>query len=137
MVDAVGGTTNTSASSATSGTSNSASASSMDYDSFLKLLIAQMKNQDPLNPIDSTEYVSQLATFSNVEQAIKQNAKLDQILIMSNLAQANSAIGKYVLSADGTVYGQIVAVETSETGATAHLTDGNKVELGPGVTITA
>lgn len=46
---------------------------STDYQMFLKMLTAQMKNQDPLNPIDSTDYATQLATFSGVEQQVKTN----------------------------------------------------------------
>lgn len=44
-----------------------------DFDTFLQLLTAQIRNQDPLNPADSTEFVAQLATFSNVEQAVQTN----------------------------------------------------------------
>lgn len=63
-----------------------------DFDTFLKLLTAQMKNQDPLNPIDSTDYATQLATFSGVEQQIKTNDLLGalsgqmSVLGMSQLA---------------------------------------------------
>ena len=48
-----------------------ASKSTADYQSFLKLLVAQMKNQDPSNPMDATQYVAQLATFSQVVEAVK------------------------------------------------------------------
>ena len=45
----------------------------LDYNAFLTLLITQMKNQDPLNPQDPDQYVSQLASFSGVEQGVKTN----------------------------------------------------------------
>ncbi len=45
--------------------------STLDYNSFLKLLTAQMKFQDPTKPTDATQFVSQLASFSSVEQGIK------------------------------------------------------------------
>ncbi len=51
----------------------SASALSSDFDTFLKMLTVQMQNQDPLNPIDSTDYAVQLATFSGVEQQVRTN----------------------------------------------------------------
>lgn len=76
-------TTSASTSAATKKTSESASAASNlagDFDTFLKLLTTQMKNQDPLNPQDSTEFVSQLASFSAVEQQIQSNDRLDSIL---------------------------------------------------------
>ncbi len=44
-----------------------------DYQMFLKMLTAQMKNQDPLNPIESSDYAAQLATFSGVEQQVRTN----------------------------------------------------------------
>lgn len=51
-----------------------------DQTTFLKLLIAQMKNQDPLNPQDSTQFVAQLAQFSSLEQLTGINQKLDQLV---------------------------------------------------------
>jgi flagellar basal-body rod modification protein FlgD len=52
---------------------------SADYQMFLKMLTTQMQNQDPLNPIDSTDYAVQLATFSGVEQAVKTNQLLQSL----------------------------------------------------------
>lgn len=71
---------NTSTTSTTSSASSSASTGvSSDFDTFLKMLTAQMQNQDPLNPIDSTDYATQLATFSGVEQSVKTNDLLTAI----------------------------------------------------------
>lgn len=50
-----------------------------DFETFLTLLTTQMRNQDPLKPIDSTEFVAQLAHFSSVEQQVRTNQKLDLI----------------------------------------------------------
>lgn len=50
-----------------------------DFETFLKLLTSQMRNQDPLKPMDSTEFVAQLANFSGVEQQVRSNDRLDQI----------------------------------------------------------
>ena len=47
-----------------------------DFTTFLKMLTTQMQNQDPLNPIDSTDYAAQLATFSGVEQQVRTNSLL-------------------------------------------------------------
>lgn len=51
-----------------------------DFDTFLSLLTAQLKNQDPMKPVDSTEFVAQLAEFSAVEQQVQSNASLGEIL---------------------------------------------------------
>jgi len=110
---------------------------SLDYNAFLKLLLAQMQNQDPLKPMDSTEYVSQLATFSNVEQGLKMNTKLDQLLVLSKLAQAGSAVGSTITSSDGTTSGTVKSVKVDEAGAIAILSDGKQVKIESGVTFGA
>lgn len=51
-----------------------------DFDTFLTLLTAQLRNQDPLKPVESTEFVAQLASFSAVEQQVQSNTKLEGIL---------------------------------------------------------
>lgn len=111
------------------------SKTAVDYDSFLKLLIAQMKNQDPTQPMDSTQYVAQLATFSQVEQTVQTNTKLDQILQSSALAQADSLIGHSITSADGGTTGKVAEVRLASNGLIAVLQDGSEVAVGPGVTV--
>jgi len=61
-------------------------ADNKDKDMFLKLMIAQIRNQDPLQPMDPTEYVSQLATFSQLEQQTETNKQLSSMSgIMSSV----------------------------------------------------
>ncbi|SLN21073.1 Basal-body rod modification protein FlgD [Roseivivax jejudonensis] len=50
-----------------------------DFDTFLRMLTVQAQNQDPLNPMDATDYATQLATFSSVEQQVVTNDLLTQI----------------------------------------------------------
>ena len=52
---------------------------SSDFETFIKMLTVQMENQDPLNPIESTEFATQLATFSSVEQQVKTNDLLSAL----------------------------------------------------------
>ena len=68
----------------------------MGKDEFLKLLVAQMSNQDPLNPAQGSEYVAQLAQFSSVEQLVEMNTRLDgmgsgQAAMLRELQNGNSA----------------------------------------------
>ena len=73
----------------------------LDYNAFLKLLIAQLKNQDPSQPMDSTAFVAQLATFSQVEQSVSSNSKLDSLLSASGITVADSVIGRTITAPDG------------------------------------
>lgn len=71
-------------STATSGTATSATpvkkpAISSDFDTFLKMLTTQIKNQDPTNPMDSSDFAVQLATFSGVEQQVRTNDLLTNL----------------------------------------------------------
>jgi flagellar basal-body rod modification protein FlgD len=108
----------------------------VDYESFLRLLVTQMKNQDPTKPMDSTEYVAQLATFSQVEQSVQTNAKLDSLLQLSLLGQATSVIGRTITSADGKTTGVVESTKVTDSGVTAILKGGGEVALGAGVKIS-
>lgn len=130
----VGGATQSTAGGA-SPTQTAQSRSMVDYNAFLQLLIAQMKNQDPTQPMESTEYVAQLAAFSNVEQAVQTNAKLDSLMAAFSLAQADGIIGRTVTSADGSITGEVTALRIISGGAVAILSDGREVMLGPGVIV--
>jgi len=114
---------------------SAAGAGSVDYESFLKLLVAQMKNQDPTAPMESTEYVAQLATFSQVEQQVQMNKKLDDILQASALSQASGLIGREVVSHDGSVTGTVKEIKLFSDGVVAVLESGGQIPILPGVTI--
>ena len=129
------GSTNANTPAASANTPAPAAAPTLNYDSFLKLLIAQMKNQDPTKPMDSAQYVAQLATFSGVEQAVQTNAKLDSLMTSFALNQAEGLVGRAVASADGSISGQVVAVRVVTGGAVAILDNGQELTLGPGITI--
>src|SRR5215472_253425 len=93
-------TDNTSNSS--SPTSSTPPSNSVDYNTFLQLLVAEMKNQDPTNPMDTSQYMSQFAQLSTVEQAMQTNSKLDALLSSQSLSQADGLIGRTVSFTDTT-----------------------------------
>ena len=126
----------TSSTADTQTTTSQASPSSVDYNAFLQLLVAQLKNQDPTQPTDSTQFLSQLASFSQVEQSIAANAKLDSLLTSSALSLADAVIGRTVTSADGKISGVVVSVKITSDGPIATLKDGSTLALGPGVVIS-
>jgi flagellar basal-body rod modification protein FlgD len=92
----------------------------LSRDAFLKLLVAQLSNQDPLQPMQGTEFVTQLAQFSAVEQAVSQTSKLDMLSAQLSGIAANEAvslIGKQV-----TVRGQALTYDgVSAANATINL----------------
>lgn len=69
---------------------NAEAGNTLDKDAFLQLLVAQMKYQDPLEPTSNTEYISQYATFSELEQMQNMSASMD-------LFRASSLVGETVL----------------------------------------
>jgi len=83
----------------------SAQAFSSEYNSFLKLLTAQVRNQDPLEPMDSTQFVDQLATFSSLEQQVNSNKALDNIASLIGGLHSSILAGQWL--------GETVAIDTS------------------------
>lgn len=112
----------------------------VDYNTFLQLLITEMQNQDPTDPTDPSQYMSQFAQFSTVAQAVQTNSKLDALLSSSALSQADGLIGRNVSYTDSntgaTVSGQIASVSINSNGAVATLQDGTIVPVGAGLTIS-
>ncbi|RUO98731.1 flagellar hook assembly protein FlgD [Hyphomicrobium sp.] len=131
MTTVSGTNTNTSN---TAGSSSSGASPTLNYNDFLQLMVAQLQNQDPLNPTDSSQFMSQIAEFSNVEQAINTNSKLSQLLVNSNISQASTMIGLTIKGTDGT-QGIIQSVRIDSSGSTAVLTNGKQVPIEAGVTI--
>ncbi|WP_417250326.1 flagellar hook capping FlgD N-terminal domain-containing protein [Celeribacter sp.] len=89
-------TTQTSYPSASTTTSTTENALSSDFETFLKMLTVQLKNQDPLNPIESTDYAVQLATFSGVEQQVLTNDLINDLstqLGVIGMSQATGWVG--------------------------------------------
>lgn len=88
------------ASAATAATASSGSVLSSDFEVFLKMLTAQAEYQDPLEPIDSSEYAAQLAQFSMVEQQVTTNDLMEQMLTAlgaNDMASAANWIGMEAL----------------------------------------
>ncbi|CUH34033.1 Basal-body rod modification protein FlgD [Jannaschia seosinensis] len=107
-MDALNPTFGTTSTSAASRAAADGAVVSSDFDTFLKLLTAQIRNQDPLEPADSTEYTAQLATFSNVEQAVQTNNLLERMISRLDAQQVTAA-------------SDLVGMEVRNNGPVAHL----------------
>ncbi|MEQ9189708.1 MAG: flagellar hook assembly protein FlgD [Alphaproteobacteria bacterium] len=73
-----------------------------DLDTFLSLLITQLQNQDPLSPMDTTEFTSQLVSFSQVEQSITANKNLEQVIALSQGSFNTAALGYIGMTVEAT-----------------------------------
>ena len=107
----------------------------LNYNDFLTLLMAEMKNQDPTQPMDPSQMVSQLATVSEVGQAVQTNTTLNSLLTATSLSQAEQLVGRTITSADGSTSGQVASVSVASTGAVATLTNGATVPLANGASV--
>ena len=97
-----------------SNSGSSLSALSEDYERFLTLLTAQIQYQDPLEPMDSTQFVTQLAQLSQVEQAVATN---------TNLENLGTKIDSLVSVAGADMIGRNVTFESSQFGLESGATD--------------
>ncbi len=91
----------------------SANKASLEMDDFLNLLVAQMKNQDAMNPMENTEFVSQLAQFSSLQA-------MSSLQETSKQSQATSLIGKVVVMASYDNSGNLVVTEGAVDKVTIH-----------------
>jgi flagellar basal-body rod modification protein FlgD len=119
MVDAV----------TSSATANSASATmkktlGMNKDDFLTLFVTQLQNQDPLNPMDGTQFISQLAQLTQVEQAYNTNSNLEKLIGMMNDSSALSSVS-------------YIGQEITAAGSEVALTSGGEAKLSYVVPKTA
>ncbi|MBL8863762.1 MAG: flagellar hook capping protein [Planctomycetes bacterium] len=111
------------------GAASNAPSSALDKDAFLKLLVSQVKNQDPLQPQGSTEYVAQLAQFSSLEQMQNLN---DNIVGLALLQQNNALLSQ--LTQSSALIGQNVEWTDPETG-TKHVGEVKSVKLQDGIAL--
>lgn len=85
-------------------------------DDFLKILIAQLSNQDPTSPLENTEFIAQMAQFSSLEQMTNMSQSFEKLAGMINSSEAQSLLGKTVEleTGDTSVTGQVQAATRGE-----------------------
>ena len=123
-------------------TSSTASLSSeISMENFLTLFVTQLQNQNPLDPTDNTEFMSQLAQFSTLEQAQQQTEYLSDMssigsasLQLDQISLASTFIGKTIKYSDSsdsskTLSGVVEGVKLEEDGTVSFLIDGESVSI--------
>ena len=91
MASAVNSTGSSSSSSSSSNAASALGGTAPTEQMFLQLLVAQLQNQDPLNPTDSSQFVSQLAQFSQLEQTMAIRTDADTLVTDASTAAATSS----------------------------------------------
>ncbi|MFC3167354.1 flagellar hook capping FlgD N-terminal domain-containing protein [Paracoccus fontiphilus] len=111
MISALGSTaaaaTASTSAAPTTASAGTAPAASANYNTFLRMLTTQLQNQDPLNPMEGTDFAVQLATFSGVEQQTQTNALLEYMIAQTggSLGQVATWIGKEVRTTEPVWFG--------------------------------
>ncbi|MCK5167743.1 MAG: flagellar hook assembly protein FlgD [Rhodospirillaceae bacterium] len=83
-----------------------------DLNRFLTLLVTQLQNQDPLDPMDSSQFTSQLVQFASVEQQIYQNANLEKLVALQNINQVGTLVNYIGTTVE--VSGQDLSLENGQ-----------------------
>jgi flagellar basal-body rod modification protein FlgD len=93
---------------------------SLGKDDFLKLLITQLSNQDPTNPVEDTQFIAQMAQFSSLEQMANMNQQFTKMTAMLNSSEAMSVLGKTV---------ELNVGDTTTTGVVEGITRGENPQI--------
>lgn len=117
--------------------SSSSSSSSGTQSTFLKLLVSEMQNQDPLNPMDNSEMTSQLAAISTADQLSALNTTMTNLLSMQTATQATGLIGGKVLTSGVTTWKTVSSIAIDSSGVKLVLSDGTKVSYSDITQISA
>jgi flagellar basal-body rod modification protein FlgD len=121
-----------------SSTTPSSATSGLTEQDFLNVLITQLQNQDPLQPMDDEQFLGQLAQFSALQVATQQSAQLDSLLTFNSMNQALALLGKSVqasqsssgTTASATAVGTVTAVDFSTGSPALTLTTGTGTITG-------
>ena len=109
-----------------------------DQSMFLKLLLAQLANQDPMSPMEDREFISQMAQFSSLEQMQTISKQLDSVLVdrqMASISEFSNMIGQTVAYTNETETetikgsGRVLSISKTEAGYVADLEDGTSVNV--------
>lgn len=106
---------------------NTTRQNTIDQEDFIRLFLAQLQFQDPLEPVDNREFLAQLAQFSSLEQSRQTSENTSDVLAMNATAQALGLLDRQVdvrgLSLP--VSGKVIAVEFTPAGASLSVRDTN------------
>ena len=125
QIDAIGSSFNT-------GATTDLTNTSLSQEDFLRLFLTELNFQDPLEPVDNKEFLSQIAQFASIEQGRQTSENVENLVFLTSLQQSVGLIGQQVEIADsiGNSSGTVTAVRFTSDGATLTL------ELSNGAILT-
>ncbi|HXK90231.1 MAG TPA: flagellar hook capping FlgD N-terminal domain-containing protein [Thermosynergistes sp.] len=104
----------------------------LDKDSFLRILVAQLTNQDPLEPLKDTEFIAQMAQFSELEQMMNISKQLDNLTMLS-LLSSGGLVGRTVSFFDEAgeeASSRVLSVRFGDGDVTLELASGKGIPIG-------
>lgn len=124
-VDAIGGTLNA------QGT-NALSNNTINQEQFIRLFLTQLRFQDPMEPVDNREFLSQLAQFTALEQSRQTSQNTTDLLSMNSSVQAMSLLNRQVEVAGlGAPFsGRVIAVTFTQSGPQLSVQDNSQIQTG-------
>lgn len=128
----VGSTSGSSSSSSTSGSSSKAhSLADMDSNSFLKLLITELQQQDPMSPMETSDMINQISQIRSIQSNTQMTDTLKSVSLGQSISTAGSLIGRSVKGLDSDsnrVEGVVDSVSVSDSKPVLHI-GGSQIEL--------
>jgi flagellar basal-body rod modification protein FlgD len=112
----IGNSSSTNQSSSSSSSSSNDPFKSLDLNSFLQLMVTEMQNQDPTNPMDSSQILQQISQMASISTTEQLSSSLNSVVLGQNLTTAGSLVSKYISGTDDTgasVFGQVASVSIS------------------------
>lgn len=130
-VDAIGGTLN-------SQNTNALSNNNINQEQFIRLFLTQLRFQDPMEPVDNREFLSQLAQFTALEQTRQTSQNTTDLLSMNSSGQAISLLNRQVEVAGlGLPFsGQVTAVSFTQNGPVLTVRDANTNQVQTGIRLS-
>ncbi len=87
--------------------------SNINFNDYMKIFLAQLSNQNPLEPVDNKEFLTQMAAFTELQVSQENSAKLDQVINVMATNQSIGLLGKNVEIANAGIIGEVTAVSTN------------------------
>jgi len=114
----------------------STAAANLKLDDLLRVLLAELTNQDPLKPVDNKDFMAQIAQFASLDTTQQLNQSISQLLVLQSVNQSVGLIGRTVTAVTdkGTVTGRVTALSLSGSAPSMTLTQASG-DTVPGVTL--